>query len=238
MSATFVGGEPRPAGGDSVPAPRDFPFRRERTIAILSEGFARGVMGIEEFERRVAEANAARSLGQLDRLIDDVPEELHALSLRKGGTAPDSEGEMGSGRESGAGGRSSRDSYPGSWRRSGSGRDLSEEGQGVYGVMMSRTLRGRWLKSRTVAVRTVMSSTELDFRGVDLPPEEVEVRVGSVMSSVIITVPEGLAVDCEIVPVLGEVKEGHRVRAARGEETPRLRVTGVVVLGEVRIRAR
>jgi hypothetical protein len=238
MSASPEGGEPRPPGGGRPPAAADLSFRRERTIAILSEGFARNVMGIEEFERRVAEANAARALAQLDRLIDDIPEELHALSLRKGGAATNSGRGMASGPGPGSGGRGSRGSASAVRGRAGSGRDLSGEEQGVYGVMVSRTLRGRWLKSRAVAVRTVMSSTELDFRDVDLPLDEIEVHVGSVMSSLVITVPEGLAVDCELVPVVGEVKEGRRVRAARGDETPRLRITGVMVLGEVRVRVR
>jgi hypothetical protein len=243
MSTPNENSEPRPAGDATPrPAPRDLAFRRERTIAILSEGFARNLMEVEELERRVAEANAARNLAQLDRLIDDIPEELHALSLRTGGASgvggasgPGRREELDTSRDAG---RRGRRGSPGS-RVSGTvARDLSGEEQGVYGVLMTRSLRGHWLKSRVVAVRTVMSSTELDFREVELPLDEVEVRIGSVMSSVVVTVPEWLPVDSEVIPVLGEVKETRRVRAARGAEQPRLRISGYVVLGEVKIRAR
>jgi hypothetical protein len=202
-------------------------FRRERAVAILSEGFARNLMGIEEFERRVAEAHGAGTLAELDRLIDDIPEELHAVSLPQGGRVRGSESEQG---RRGSEDRSQRRSPP-AW-------ESSSDEQGIYGVMMSRRLRGGWLKSRVVAVRTLMSSTELDFRDVEMPPGEVEVRVTCLMSSVTITVPEHLAVQADVVPVLGELKEGRRVRVAARGETPSLLITGVAIMSEVRIRTR
>ena len=209
-------------GGAAVPG---LAFRRERAISILSEGFARNYLTVEEFERRVALAHGAATLVELDRLLDDIPAELQAISLRSG-HSPER--------------RDSGPSAPTRGRRAGlPARELSSEEQGVYGVMMSRTLRGRWLKSRAVSVRTLMSSTELDFRNVELPPEEIEIRVACVMSSLLITVPEDLPVQTEVMPVLGEVKEGRRVRAASADEAgPCLRITGVVVMSDVKIRTR
>jgi hypothetical protein len=58
------------------------------------------------------------------------------------------------------------------------------------------------------------------------------------MSSVTITVPEHLAVQADVVPVLGELKEGRRVRVAARGETPSLLITGVAIMSEVRIRTR
>jgi hypothetical protein len=196
-------------------------------VAILSEGFARNLMRIEEFERRVAEAHAAGTLTELDRLIDDIPEELHAISL------------SGETRARGSESAETRRAFEErSQRRSPSGWELSGGEQGIHGVMMSRRLRGGWLKSRVVAVRTLMSSTELDFRELEMPPGEVEVRVNCLMSSVIITVPEYMTVQVDVVPVLGEVKEGRRVRAAAGGEAPYVLITGTAIMSEIKIRTR
>jgi len=204
-------GEDR-AGEDRAAVPA-MAFRRERAVAILSEGFARNLLQIEEFERRVSEAHAARTLAELDRLIDDIPEELHLISSPARTGSP-------------------REAPP-------RARELASEEQGVQGVMMSRALRGDWLRSRVVAVRTLMSSTELDFRGVEMPPGEVEIRVACLMSTVLITVPEELPVQADVTPVLGEIKEGRRVRATSPRHSgPCLRITGVAVMSEIKIRAR
>ncbi|MBN1835013.1 MAG: DUF1707 and DUF2154 domain-containing protein [Spirochaetales bacterium] len=217
MSESAEGRAPRRAPG---PVPATLGFRRERAIAILSEGFARDLIRLEEFERRVAKAHAAATLEELDRLLDDIPEELHSISARPERAPLEARGRT---------------------------RELSAEPQEVRGVMMSRTLRGDWLTSRVVAVRAVMSSIELDFREVALPPGEVELRMACVMSTVVVTVPEGLPVQVDVSPVLGEVKESRRrtrLASLRGRSAPAprpgssLRITGTAVMSEVRVRAR
>ena len=47
--------------------------RRERTIALLKEGYAAGCLGTATLERRVAAAARARSVAELRGLIADLP---------------------------------------------------------------------------------------------------------------------------------------------------------------------
>jgi len=115
---------------------------------------------------------------------------------------------------------------------------LRDEEQPVYGIMMSRRLRGRWLKCRTVNSRILMSTVEFDFRDMELPSDIVEINVLALMSSVVLTVPEDLPVQTEVVPILGEVKEGRRVNTTLPEKGPGVRVTGFVLMGEVKVRSR
>jgi len=184
------------------------PAQRERTIRILSECFARNLMEMEEFERRVSQAHQARNIRDLARLIDDIPGDLAEAADQ--GPEPASTGSV----------------------------VLQEEEQPVYGIMMSRRLRGQWLKSRTVNSRTLMSSLEFDFRDLELPEDVVEINILGLMSSVVVTVPPDLPVQLEVVPILGEVTEGRRVKTSGPGKGPGVRITGFVVMGEVKVRAR
>ena len=184
------------------------PAQRERTIGILSECFAKNLLEMDEFERRVALAHQARSVQDLARLIDDIPGDLADAATR----SPES--------------ASSRRVV------------LQEEEQPVYGIMMSRRLRGQWLKCRTVNSRTLMSNLEFDFRDLELPADIVEINILGLMSSVVVTVPPDLPVQLEVVPILGEVKEGRRVATNVAKKGPGVRITGFVVMGEVKVRTR
>jgi hypothetical protein len=189
------------------------PAKRERTIRILSECFARNLLEMEEFERRVSLAHQAHSVQDLARLIDDIPAEL----AEEPEQAP-----------------SVQTPRP----VSGGPVALREQEQPVYGIMMSRRLRGRWLKSRTVASKTLMSSVEFDFRDLELPREIVEINVLALMSSVVVTVPPELPVQTEVVPVLGEVKESRRLKTSLPKNGPGIRLTGLAVMSEVKVRTR
>jgi hypothetical protein len=184
------------------------PAQRERTIKILSECFAKDLLEMDEFERRVSLAHQAGNVQDLARLIDDIPGDLAEAPERS--PEPDSSG----------------------------GIVLQEEEQPVYGIMMSRRLRGQWLKCRTVNSRTLMSTLEFDFRDLQLPADIVEINILGLMSSVVVTVPPDLPVQLEVVPILGEVKEGRRVTTSRPKKGPGVRITGFVVMGEVKVRAR
>ena len=184
------------------------PAQRERTIRILSDCFAGNLLEMDEFERRIAQAHQARSVQELARLIDDIPGEM--LESAK-----------------------SEQRKPASPSIT-----LREDEQPVHGIMMSRTLRGRWLKCRTVSSKVLMSNLELDFRDLDLQEQIVEVNVLALMSSIVITVPQDLPVQVEVVPVLGEVKESRRVNTSIAGRGPGVRLTGFAVMGEVKVRVR
>ena len=184
------------------------PAQRERTIKILSECFAKNLLEMEEFERRVSLAHQASSVQDLARLIDDIPGDLAEEAVES--------------------------------REPAASRSIAlrEDEQPVYGIMMSRRLRGRWLKCRTVNSRTLMSTLEFDFRDLQLPADIVEINVLAVMSSVVVTVPPELPVQLEVVPILGEVREGRRVNTVLSKKGPGVRVTGFVIMGDVKVRTR
>lgn len=184
------------------------PAQRERTVNILSECFAKNLLEMEEFERRVSQAHQAQSVQDLARLIDDIPGDLAEAAEETPEPA------------------------------SSKSVALQDDEQPVYGILMSRRLRGQWLKCRTVNARILMSTVEFDFRDQELPSGIVEINVQALMSSVVVTVPQDLPVQLEAVPILGEVKEGRRVKTTLPRTGAGIRITGLVMMGEVKVRVR
>jgi hypothetical protein len=110
--------------------------------------------------------------------------------------------------------------------------------QTVRALMSSTERRGPWVVPRRLGVRTVMSSTVLDFRDARLPAGPVEIDLRAVMSSVEIVVPPGLAVEMEGAAVMGSFEHLDRAPAHPDPEAPLLRVRGLVVMGSVEIKMR
>jgi hypothetical protein len=70
--------------GESLVALRD---RREQVIALLSDAFARDLVDVDEFERRLAAAHSTESIAELDKLVGDLAE-AKATALAPVAAAP------------------------------------------------------------------------------------------------------------------------------------------------------
>ncbi len=215
------------------------PLQRERAVVMLSESFAKNYLELEEFERRIDLAQKARSLKELAGLISDLPAEFDPNQ------AVDLSIETGSVRDRrtagsrAVNGRAKRRSSAGHLsRRSAQVPAFTKSEKRILSIMSSRHFRGQWLDSRAVVIRSLMSSVDLDFRDIALPAGVYTIEIGTVMGSVTITVPPELAVELEVIPIMGETKEkgGVRHNAAAGNAV--LRVTGFIVMGEVIVRVR
>jgi hypothetical protein len=177
-------------------------------VAILSDSYARGALELEEFERRVEAAHRAGSVGELAALIEDLPEPVHSEAEGAGGSPAAREV------------------------------TLSGEDQPVYAILANRRLRGEWLESRQVDSYSLMSNTEYDFRETALPREPVELRVFALMSSILVTVPEGVPVRVDVMPVLADCREGRGVRRSLVQGQPGIRITGTIVMSNLTVRVR
>ncbi|MEV6399164.1 hypothetical protein AB0M39_31005 [Streptomyces sp. NPDC051907] len=93
---------------------------------------------------------------------------------------------------------------------------------------------GHWTDSRTVQVTARRSSVQLDLRSAAIPEGDLEVEIAGERSIVKILVPDGTVVDESALEYVGrsKVKDLQRHSAAGGR---RLRLTGVLKRGEVRI---
>jgi hypothetical protein len=165
---------------------------REAVVTRLNDATSEGRLTLEEFGERVSQALVARTRGDLDVVVQDLPEAAVAASRRPLSTAPV-----------------------------------------VAQVTIGSVKRsGRWRLDRDTKVATVLGSIKLDLRDAEITASEINLHVESVVGSVKVWVPYGIAVEVD----------GHSVLGSRSvaEDTPRpgapvLRLRVDTVLGSVKV---
>ncbi|HEY2793949.1 MAG TPA: DUF1707 domain-containing protein [Micromonosporaceae bacterium] len=165
---------------------------REAIVARLNDATSEGRLTLEEFSERVTQALAARTRGDLDVVVHDLPQTAFGAPARP----------------------------------SSAGRNVAQVTIG------SVKRRGRWRLDRAMKVGTVVGSIKLDLRDAEITAPETDMTVESVVGSVKIWVPYGIAVDVD----------GHSVLGSRSvaEDSPRpgaplLRLRINTVLGSVKV---
>ena len=198
---------------ESLVALRD---RRSAVIARLSEGYANDLLEVEELERRLDLAHAARSVAELEALVADlVPTAATAATAASPAslalatvalTAID---------------------------------DPNRAAMKKLRVIMSHVeRRGRWTVPRTLQLRVFWGNAELDFREASLASGVTTIDVGVTMGNLEIILPPHLAVDVDVSSFMGSVEERHRVPPDADPARPVLQIIGAVRLGNLEISTR
>src|SRR6266545_1677175 len=78
----------QPWQGQTSPAMLASHSDRERAVDVLRAGFSEGRLEQPEFEKRVARAYAARSVGELALLVADLPQGPIPLPVASAGAVP------------------------------------------------------------------------------------------------------------------------------------------------------
>jgi hypothetical protein len=181
---------------------------RERTIAILSDLFARDDLELDEFERRVSLVHRAANVAEVEKVIDD-------LKLPDGvaGVAP----------------RPSTALVPASQVR---------QSETLVAILGGATRRGTWTAPQHLRVFAFMGGSELDFREARLAPGVTDVTIFAMMGGVQITVPPDLAVEVHGGAILGGFEHIDRQPPEADPDRPILRVHGFAIMGGVGIETR
>ena len=189
---------------------------RDVTIDALVEHFANDVMEIDEFERRVEAAHAAKTTDELKRLLHDLPGHANLPAMTDGPSVPVSGHSTG--------------------YQVTTASNVDETGF-ILALMGGGSRQGRWRPARKNTVVTVMGGADLDFREAVLSPGVTEVRVYALWGGVDIIVPPGLNVEVNGLAIMGGFD--HIVDdASHDPMAPTLRVTGVACMAGVDISTR
>lgn len=193
-------------------SPRDMEKRRDETIDSLTRCYSEDVLPLEEFEARVDLANAARDEQTLRDLLRDLPRQYQLPAVRSGdGYRPAGAGSPGA-------------PATGDTRR-------------IVAVMSEQRLDGNWLQGSSAAAVAVMGTVHIDLRDTIVPEGTTTINIIAVMGEVTIDAPPDVRIETDVTPIMGSVR-----RKRRGPEpvpTNRVvRLTGVAVMAEVRIRYR
>ncbi len=107
----------------------------------------------------------------------------------------------------------------------------------LVSFMSSTTRRGRWRPRGKLRAVSIMGSVDLDLRSAEIDVPELTIHAWSVMGSVRVTVPEGVAVHMSGVNIMGD--KSQRVSdAPLLPGAPIIKVRAVPIMGSVLVRSR
>jgi hypothetical protein len=188
---------------------------REHVVQLLQRATGAGLLDLDEFTRRVDAALAARTRGELNVVLLDLPGMTHP------------ERPAGSMRQH----RSPARPQPATDAVITSG--CTE----LRNVLGSLSRRGEWDVPARLVVRTKVGSTELDFTKARIPHDVVEIELDVVAGSVELRVPLAAQVEHhEVESVLSSIEDSRRDRNGH-VDGPVFRLTGSVRAGSVEIRS-
>lgn len=112
-----------------------------------------------------------------------------------------------------------------------------EEGR-VVSIMSNTRRRGVWQPPRFLDVYSIMSETLLDMTRAVLQPGVTEVEVRGLMTTVKIIVPPGVRVVTQASGFMADVSDLTIDPPPVGSGAPVVRITGWVVMGELKVVVR
>ncbi|MER5770250.1 DUF1707 SHOCT-like domain-containing protein [Streptomyces sp. NPDC001985] len=188
---------------------------RERIAERLRDAAAEGRLTMEEFEERLDTALRARTRGELEPLVQDLPEP--AATPAPGAFAPAEE----------AGSRSR-------WAERIGGPATSRNAFAFWGGF---SRKGRWTVPRRFTAFAMMAGGDLDLREARFEDRVVEIRCFAIMGGIDVIAPPGLNVDVTGAAFMGEFAD-HGADTAPDPSSPRVRVTGFALMGGVDVKHR
>jgi hypothetical protein len=187
------------------------PAARERVIATLASHFANDDLTLDELERRIERVYQSSSLADLEALTADLrlAAPPAAARDRPSARAIDPMGSFAPARE-------------------------AREYDRILSIMGETRRTGVWPVPRRLRLMSIMSDTRIDLTLAQLPPGEVEIDVGALMTSLRIVVPPGMRVSNEMSAIMSSVTSDTD-DAPLLPNAPVIRLTGLAFMCDVRV---
>ncbi|MFJ8074714.1 DUF1707 domain-containing protein [Streptomyces sp. NPDC096176] len=179
---------------------------RERVAERLRDAVAEGRLDMDEFEQRLDAAYTARTHGELEPLVRDLPEP---------GTTV---------------GAPAVASSRGAWSARVGGPATSKVAFAFWGGFRRR---GTWTIGRRFTAVTLMGGGELDLREARFEDRETVIDCVAIMGGVQVVVPPGLNVEVRGIGLMGGFDEQGSVEPEPDPEAPRVIVRGLALMGGV-----
>jgi uncharacterized protein DUF1707/cell wall-active antibiotic response 4TMS protein YvqF len=181
---------------------------RERVAKVLHESMAEGRLTVAELEDRLTTVYAAKTIGELEPVLTDLPVELHDVTpgarpvpVVEGFQPPD--------------------------RRIG-GRPLNHN---AVAIMSGVDRHGSWVVPEKFNVVCVMGGAELDLTQAHFAAGEVTIQVTAIMGGAEIKVPDDITVLVNGFGFMGAFVDEAHVVGPPG--SPVVRITGFAMMGGV-----
>ncbi|MFG2403831.1 DUF1707 domain-containing protein [Streptomyces brevispora] len=183
---------------------------RERIAEILREAVAEGRLGMEEFDQRLDATYKARTHGELEPIVRDLPGIGAAV-------APVAAGQH----------------LTGSMARWSDRVGKPATSAGAFAFWGGFRRRGNWTVGRKFTAFAMWGGGEIDLREADFEEREVVIRCFTIMGGMQVTVPPDLNVEVRGIGIMGGFGESTKDEGIPAPDSPRVRVTGFALMGGV-----
>ncbi|MGW6455143.1 DUF1707 SHOCT-like domain-containing protein [Streptomyces sp. NPDC055078] len=191
-----------------LPEMRASDSERERIAERLREGVAEGRLTMEEFEERLDAAYTARTHGELEPLVSDLP-------VTGTGAAPVAA------------------TGSGDWAGRIGGAPTSQFG---FAFWSGFGRKGTWTVPRQFTGFAMMGGGEIDLREARFEDRDIVIRCFTIMGGIDVVVPPDLDVRVTGIGIMGDFGEEGDLDGVPDPSSPRVRITGFALMGGVGVR--
>ncbi|WP_449478131.1 DUF1707 SHOCT-like domain-containing protein [Streptomyces abikoensis] len=195
-----------------LPEMRASDAERERVAEALREAVAEGRLTMEEFEERLEAAYKAKTHGDLEPLVRDLPAPGAVSLIKPAGAAAPASAQAGP-----------------DWAGRIGGGPVS--GPVAVGVMGGFQRKGTWTVPRRFTAFAFWGGGEIDLREARFEDGEIVIRCIAIMGGMQVTVPPELDVHVGGVGIMGGFDDKASGPGTPG--SPRVRITGFAFWGGV-----
>ncbi len=182
---------------------------RERVAQILHEAAGDGRLTLDEMQERLDIVYAARTYGELEPVLADLPGFAAGTVVPVGEQRPASRSPVETGHD-------------------------QDDTKVVVGVMSGPSRRGNWLVPRNQVAVAFLGGVVLDLREARFAAQEVTIHAYAMMGGVEILVPDELDVRVEGFGLMGGFDDAA---TGPGDGTgPVVRITGFAFMGGVEVK--
>jgi hypothetical protein len=190
-------------------APLSLERERELAVELISQHFAVDNISLDELDSRMEQVYRARSVAALRDVTRDLPTSASAPA-----EAPTSSRAL-----------APIDTYP------------AEHGR-IVSIMAETKRQGLWQLPRRLDVWSVMADTRLDLTEAQIGEGVTEIRLHGIMAAVKLIVPPGVRVVMQAGAFMSSVADDADVQPPVGSRAPVLRITGQLIMAELKVRVR
>jgi hypothetical protein len=204
---------PARADDDPVLRRRVSDLEREEVADVLRDAAGEGRLSYTELEERLETLYASKTYGDLVELTADLPNGPRAPQPQDAPVHP----------PAGAG-------------------PLVQAGPVINVFLSDQKRLGNWLVPQRQEVHAVLGDVTLDYTEAQIPYDDVEIDVKSILADVKIRVPQNAIVLLDSNPVLGSISEQEAgLKAVPDPNSPaappkRFHIRGTAILGEIKIK--
>ena len=185
---------------------------RERIAETLREALAEGRLEMEEFDQRLEAAYKARTHGELEPLVRDLPAPGTLVPPSGASPAP-----VAAGSELRWADRIGKPATSG----------------GAFAFWGGFSRRGNWTVGRKFTAFAFWGGGEIDLREANFEDREVVIRCFAIMGGIQVTVPPELNAEVMGIGIMGGFGDSSKDEGIPSPDSPRVRITGFALMGGV-----